>query len=137
MPMEYTIVRSLRLAYARAWGRIDIDDILQMGTRLFSDQDWETGFNVLLDYRDIEHMDIQGREVRQIIDLDKANKAKFKGSKCAVVSDLNHVFGLSRMWQIMSDGVADMDSMVFRNLSQALDWLGLKPNVLDSIRLPS
>ena len=133
MPIRHKIIPSAKIAYAKAWGTLALEEILREGNNLFSDEGWEDGFDVILDYREAVKMDLNMEDVRQIVRQDKVNNTHLKGCRCAVVANGDHAYGLSRMWQMMSDGETNVDAMVFRDISQALDWLGLAPEILDSL----
>ena len=133
MSVRFRIISSAKFAHFKVSGNITtIEEILCKGTSLFTDEDWENGFNVLLDYRDVSQMDIYGSDVRQLVFQDKKNSHLFDKSRFAVVAVKDFVYGLARMWEILSEHTR-IECRVLRNIDKALDWLGYSPEILYSV----
>lgn len=124
MPIEYKIIPDQKIAYIRAWGKITVDEILSEGARMFGEPEWENGTNILCDYSEITDFSIDTRDIEKVVRQDKKNDPIIGKCKCAVVAKDDYVFGFSRMWEILSMDT-ELTSMVFRNLKDALRWLGL------------
>ena len=132
MSIQYRIIREQKLAYIKCWGMVTTEEILLEGTKLFSDEDWENGFNLLLDYREVTETDLCSQGIMKIVIQDKQNEFLFDKSKCAVIADKDILYGLSRMWELLSIENKG-EKMVFRDVNDALSWLGLSSEFLDQI----
>ncbi len=135
MSLKFKIVSDLKIAYIRASGKITADEILIEGARLFTSSEWVNGFNILCDYREITEFDLKSKDVEKIVKQDKSNESLFNKSKCAIVADIDSVFGLSRMWEIHSENENNkIETMVFRNIEDSLRWFGMDVNVFQLIK---
>ena len=132
MTIRYKIFPDLEILYIGGTGNVTTDEITTTGAKVFAESEWTNGFNILIDYREISKFEVKAEGVHKIINQDKANKHLFDQSKCAIVADSDLVYGLSRMWEILSED-SKIPTMIFRNIEDALQWLGLDR---DSERLP-
>lgn len=136
MPIIYRIIPEQKISYIKAWGKISVDEIILEGARMFSEKEWENGFNILCDYREIIEVISKSEDIMEIVEHDKKNEPIFNKSKCAIVAKSDLIFGLSRMWEILSEDTK-LTKMVFRDIKDAKRWLGLSLDSLDSIyKLP-
>lgn len=55
MPYCYEIDRAERIAYVRGWGRLDLEETLQAPVELANHRDFEPGFGVVVDLRDLDY----------------------------------------------------------------------------------
>lgn len=133
MPVEYKIIPDQKIAYIRAWGKVTADEIMIEGARMFAESDWVNGYNILCDYREITELNIKIEDIERIVIQDKEHEPLFDQSKCAVVSTGDLIFGLSRMWETLSED-NKLERIIFRNFDDALGWLGIDIDVLRSIR---
>ena len=122
MPILYRIVPDKKVAYIKASGNVSVDEIMIEGARMFAETEWENGFNILCDYREITEFDLSNEDIHKVTDQDKLHEPIFDKSKCAVVATSNLVFGLSRMWEILSQNT-NLTTMVFKDIREAIDWL--------------
>ena len=58
MPIRYRIVPDQKFAYIRAWGKVTVDEIVIEGARMFAEKEWENGFNILCDYREVTEFNL-------------------------------------------------------------------------------
>jgi hypothetical protein len=85
---------------------------------------WEApGF---LDLRAVERFEVTSAGLRKLVALDaKYTEQHGLLMRSAIVAPSDLAFGMSRMYQILSDG--DLHSVgVFRSLSDAEEWLGVR-----------
>ena len=132
MPIVYRIIPEQKLLYVKGTGRVTADEIMTEGATMFADSEWTNGFHVLLDYREISELGVTREGVGRIVHQDKANEHLFDKSKCAIVAGSDVVFGVSRMWESLSQE-NKVTTMVFRHFEDALKWLGLDESVVHSI----
>ncbi|MCP3924845.1 MAG: hypothetical protein GY714_19885 [Desulfobacterales bacterium] len=69
----------------------------------------------------------------KIINQDKNNEFLFDQSKCAIVAGSDLVFGVSRIWESLSDD-NKIETMVFRNIEDSLSWLDIDELAFQSIK---
>jgi hypothetical protein len=129
MPILYRIVSDKKVAYIKASGKITVDEIMIEGARMFAETEWENGFNVLCDYREATEFEPIKEDIQRISDQDKAHEPLFDKSKCAIVATSDLVFGLSRMWEILSHNT-NLTTNVFRDIREAIDWLEMDMDFL-------
>ena len=119
MTIRYKIIPDLKILYVRGMGKVTADEIITGGARMFAASEWTNGFNILLDYREISELSVKTEDINKLVDQDKTNKHLFDKSKCAIVAGSDLVFGVSRMWEILSEDKKNA-KMVFRNIEDAL-----------------
>lgn len=76
----------------------------------------------LCDYSEIERLDMATVWVRRLADEDKRAADVNPGMLIAVVGKTELTYGLLRMWQVYAEPSA-LKTAVFRNVSDALDWI--------------
>ena len=133
MPVKYKIVSDQKFVYVKATGEVTADEIMIEGARMFTDSEWINGFNILCDYRKITEFDLKSSDLSQIVEQDKNNEPLFDKSKYAIVADSDLVFGISRMWEILSENNL-ITTMIFRNTIDSLRWLNLEESVFQSVK---
>ena len=120
MPSAYILDESRSLLLSRAWGVFTDQDLLTHHTAFTRDPRFRPGFNQLADLRDVTSLAVTSAGVRQ-----QVRETPFgAGSRRALVVGSDVAFGMARMFQILQDeSVADVE--IFRELDDALAWLGL------------
>ena len=86
MPIAYRILPDKKLAYIRAWEEVTVDDVMVEGARMFAETEWENGFNILCDYREVTKFDLRYDDIEKVVGQDRKNEPQFDKSKCAVVA---------------------------------------------------
>ena len=119
MTIGYKIIPDLKILYVRGMGKVTADEIITGGSGIFAASEWTNGSNILIDYREISELSVKTEDIEKIIDQDKTNEHLFDKSKCAIVAGSDLVFGVSRMWEILSEDKKNA-KMVFRNIEDAL-----------------
>ena len=124
MSIFYSINPAKHLVHAVA-GKIMTPDCIR-GFRASLRQDSMLGsrYSLLVDLRTIESVQIASDEIR----LLTRSPVLSEHSKRALVADSSLVFGMSRMYQMLS--ARDAAFKVFDAMDAANDWLGLSPSQL-------
>ena len=135
MPIIYKIVPDRKAAYIKAIGEVTVEDILLEGAKMFAQSEWENGFSILCDYREVTEFNIDTKQVRMIVEQDMKHDPMLDKSKCAVVATDDLVYGMSRMWEILSADTR-LTTEVFRDINDAINWLELDLDIFDSIKGP-
>ena len=97
---------------------------------MFTDTEWENGLNILCDYRDTLEFAVEVEDVKEVVRQDRQHEPLFDKSKCAIVANTDLIYGISRMWELLSEDI-NIPRMVFRDINDAQIWLGLDSNFLD------
>ena len=120
MPADYVIDSAHRLVISRGHGVFIAADYQEHMIRLLRDPAFDPDFDQLVDCRSIVKMDLSGQ---QIMALASRSVFSTKSRRAfVVVSDVQ--FGLSRMLAAHRETMEGQSVMVFRQMSEALAWLG-------------
>ena len=125
-PIRFEIDTANRLRRAIFTGLITEPILLQSYTELLSDIDYDSTLNDLVDMTNVERLEVAGSGVRDLVDMFTKSGA-VSSTKLALVAPLSHVFGLSRMYEMMSEGTSEQ-IQVFSDLKEAEEWLGIAPS---------
>jgi hypothetical protein len=124
MPADYHMLPEEKLVLFNPKGVFKVKDIMTAGAQLFTDSSWENGFKVLADYRGITEFNPSVKELENLVKQDSVLNPKFDKSHMAVVVPNEFLFNIMRVWEMMSlENI--IHSRVFKDLSPALDWLGV------------
>ena len=58
MPITYVIVPDQKTAYIKAIVEVTVEDIMSEGVKMFAQNEWENGFNILCDYREVTELNM-------------------------------------------------------------------------------
>jgi hypothetical protein len=120
MPAHYKIDKARRLVSSVATGTFTDDDLRGHTRGLAADPDFDPSFRQIFDLRGITDLDLTGPQMRE-----RARENPWKeGSRRAFVCSREVVYGMARMYQLLTDDGPD-EIRVFRKMSEALAWLGL------------
>jgi len=133
MPILYKIVPDKNFAYVKASRKVTVDEIMTAGARMFAEAEWANGFNILCDYRETTEFNLSNEDIQRVVAQDKAHEPNFDKSKSAIVATSDLVFGLSRMWEILSENT-NLTTMVFRDIHKAIAWLKIDMDFLALIK---
>ena len=125
MPIKYDIIKKTKLVMAVGSGVVTANDILDHLKSLAEDNSYIAPMKKLIDYRNVESLNVSSEEAPLIVQRKNALAKKFAGEKCAFVSPGDLTFGTARVHQALADG-ADIDTEVFRSIEEAINWLDIK-----------
>jgi hypothetical protein len=121
MPFDFSIHAAQGVVYSSARGIFSRTDALEHVKRLKQEPDFHPGLNQLFDFRTATTIDLSGEEIEQLAVRDVFSKQ----SKRAFVVSSNLQFGMARMFALYRDTRGETGVQVFRELPEALAWLGL------------
>ena len=133
MPLKSVVVEEARLVVTRVSGVLKLPDLEENRASLLADPAFDPSFDHLFDLRGAEAGAFPSKDVEQATRF----RAFSETSRRAVVAPHDLSFGLARMYQShrtdLSHGIR-----VFRDVDEALGWLGLDPEApcLREIRNP-
>ena len=119
-----TIDKEQKLARVSASGKVNALELRDIFSELIKHRDWQPGFDILCDYREIVDFDVSTQDIDEITKWQISMDHMIGNGKCAVVASRDSVFGMSRMWEMISAN-RSQDICVFRELDDAVSWLGI------------
>lgn len=124
MPCEFLIDTERRLVISRGTGSFRFDDFVKHMAILAPDPRFRPEFDHLVDGRGFEQFDVSAAQVQAM-----GSQSLFApGSRRAFVVSSDHQFGLGRMFAAYREMKLNQTTMVFRDMRDALAWLGLPPD---------
>jgi len=118
MPCAYTIDLARSLVLSLGWGVLTDRELLAHVRALTADPRFARDFRQLADLRDVTDVQITASTIREMVGLNPFGA----GARRAVVVTNDVVFGMARMYQILSDESLD-ELRIFRKMDDALQWL--------------
>ncbi|UCD65319.1 MAG: hypothetical protein JSW69_04605 [Deltaproteobacteria bacterium] len=122
MPIEYEIIEDQQLVLAKGSGVITGGDVVGHLDSLAADGKYKAPMKKLVDYRYIDDIRISSEEAVTIALKKDTFSKKFYGEKCAFVTPGERTYNTSRAHQALVNST-DIDTAVFREIKEALDWL--------------
>lgn len=127
MPLRVEVNKSRHLIIKTAVGDVSFTDVQQSCEQMFSDPDFDPSFDMLWDARLATSIDLSSNQVIHFAQ----NPMLHQDSRVAFVASESHVFGVLRMFEIYYSMIASpAQTHVFRNVNEALKWLG-QPSLED------
>ena len=117
------IDKERKLAKIAASGRINVIELKDIFLEIVEHEDWQAGFSMLCDYSGIENFDVTTKDIDDITEWQTSIDALIGDGRCAVIACKDSVFGMSRMWEMMSSE-RSQQICVFRQINDAVTWLG-------------
>ena len=102
-----------------ACGVFTMADVLAHQEKLLKDSDFDPSFSHLVDLTHITKLGLETEEVHRL-----AGWSIFSpDSRRAILANTDHVFGVSRMYEMLREGFGAQGIRVFHNLDDALEWV--------------
>jgi hypothetical protein len=121
MPADYTIDKSQRMVFSKADGIMTDEDVYAHQEKLRDDPDFDPGFSQLVDCTKVTKADDLSTDA--IYELARRHLFGAE-SKRAFVAPQNLVYGLIRMFQILTNDYPD-ELLVCKDLTEARKYLKL------------
>jgi hypothetical protein len=122
MPADYTIDKSLKMVFSKAYEILTDQDIISHQEMLRDDPDFDPGFSQLVDCTGVTKADDLSTDA--IYEL--ARRRLFGAeSQRAFVAPQKLVYGLVRMFQILTNDYPD-ELVIFKDLTEARKYLKLE-----------
>ena len=112
-----------RMAQITARGSVNVLELKEIFLEIVGHRDWQAGFKMLCDYRGIVDFAVTTRDIDNINEWQASIDAVIGDGKCAVVACKDLVYGMSRMWELISSE-RSQQIRVFRQMKDAVIWLG-------------
>ncbi len=124
MSIEYVIIPEHRLVHVRILGHVKMVDHVEHFRKLSLDPGYARPMLKLTDYRGCTHYEINAQDERGIAREMGRYTDVFAGEQCAIFAPEPHIYGMKRIYQAVSEQ-SGMETAVFAELGEALEWLGL------------
>jgi len=120
MSSSFTVDPARSLVLSRGWGPLTSADLTQYARLLADDPRFRPDFCQLCDLREVTEVRVGASGIREVAALNPFGA----GARRAVVVGSDVVFGLARMYQMLTESSPD-EVEIFRDLDEALRWLGV------------
>ncbi len=123
MPVSYRIDVANGIVYSEARGRVTDDEMIDHQNRLRDDPAFRSDFRQLYDFRGVEAVAVTTSGVRRLAEGNVFGA----GSRRAIVTAQEAVYGLVRMYQTLKDQSPDVLRIFRDDIEEARTWLGCPP----------
>ena len=125
MAIRYKIFEDLKFVYAVGTGALTLDDLLSHTEELANDPKYVAPMLKLIDYRNLQENKTTFADSERFAAAKSSFADRFSGEKFAVVVPTDNSFGMARHNSAhLKPGC--FEHGVFREIKEALDWLGLE-----------
>lgn len=121
MPIRYRVHRNLQVVHTVIDSTAEEADLCSYGDQVVSDVDFDSGFDRVVEFAQNGHTSDASLTLRALYRLLPPSSRIQR----AVVAPGDLDFGISRQFQLIYD-LSDEQFAVFRDLTDALDWLGIE-----------
>ena len=121
MPADYRIDVEQATVFSRASGRLTDDDLQNHQRRLREDPDFRPDLNQLFDFQTVTDLQVTAAGIRILAERNPFGA----GARRAFVVASQVMYGMLRMFQILTDDHPDELRVQFSDLEAARAWLGL------------
>jgi hypothetical protein len=122
VPAAYELDLTCQLVRTHEWGVLTDEDLRVLYEKIRTDPAFEPTFRQLCDLREVTKITTTADALRSLAQTNTFSP----GSRRAFVVGRTVDFGLARMFQAYSE-VEGQTVEVFREMNDALEWLGLAP----------
>jgi hypothetical protein len=133
MPIRFRLFKSQHLILAEGTDPLTDADCSAHARRVLSHSDFKSGFFELLDLREASVSALTGNGVFMTAREVAPHIKRLTRSKLAIVVADEAMFGMARMYQLFI-GEFFKGVQVFRNIDEALDFVGLEPPELSRLK---
>lgn len=118
---DYQILPDHKLVVLRFWGTTTAEEILGMSAALRGDPGFSESYDTVVDNSRLEGA-MPGQEMREL----EEPRTHFLDSptRVAIVAPTDLTYGMSRMYQLVTEFRSPSEVGVFRDMASALAWLG-------------
>lgn len=123
--VEINIDKNKNIVFFEVGETFDYEHFEIAFKKAVSDKSYDKNMNIMWDLRKLKFSSLfkNTNELRKIFNFVKENESNYgKGFKMAIVTSSDLVFGIARMYEMISEGLP-FERMVFRDYEDALSWL--------------
>ena len=123
-PIRYTILDEHGVVHVLVQGHLRAEHLLAYLQALGTDPEYRQGMNVLVDLQGVDPYDVDPATMRVVVSANAEFDRTSQPSRCALVSGEDFVYGMLRMFQLLSEG-QNVEIAAHRDLGEAAAWVGL------------
>ncbi|SMX28181.1 hypothetical protein TRP8649_02296 [Pelagimonas phthalicica] len=128
MPIARRILPEFGLTFVRYFGDVTVKENLDCFLGYIDDPQFDPNFHVLVDQESCTLSEATYSEMRRLAYcLLPYYKARGRASRTALYGPTDVQFGISRLYESVSETYVDRDVGVFRTQEEALAYLGYDP----------
>ncbi len=122
----YTISSKYNLCYVKFTGEVNGKEVIRLKRKIFSDPKWKFGMNQINDYLKVKRLVVEREDIDIIVEVEKEQDTIVKDNKrkLAIVSDNDLYQAIFKYYEVIAKKLL-YKTKVFRNIEQALKWVGL------------
>jgi hypothetical protein len=121
MPVSYSIDTQHPLVYTVFRGDVSDADFVEHLRSLYADPRFDSGMPELVDLTNVTSVSATS----EMIPASARWPLHSSYAQRAIVAPTDYLFGLARMYQSYRDDIGQANLKIFRELTPALEWLGL------------
>ena len=133
MPISFRFYNSQQLILAKGTDPLSDSDCIDHAHQILSHPDFAPGFVELLDLRNANDNNLTGMGVFMTARAVLPYRSRLKKSRLAILVANEAMYGMARMYQL-SIGEFFKGIQAFRNLDEALEFIGLDPSTYNSLK---
>jgi hypothetical protein len=123
MPIDLVYNEESQILIAEIKGHVDFNDFLLVAPKITDDTRFSSNVNMIWDVRQMDLKSFTTEFAAQLLKLRSQLADKRTGSRLAIVANSDFTYGMSRMYQGMSEGDFKQSLNVFRDSVQAEEWI--------------
>ena len=105
-------------------------DIRNVIASYVDNPDAERPHREVFDLREVGTYEINGDDVRMIVEYVRTTGDRFKGGRVAYVANRDMPYGMGRMFSFFAEDLG-IEIQVFRDIKEACAWLGTSVDVIN------
>jgi hypothetical protein len=122
-PIDFEIDEAAGLVRSTGRGILTGKELVEFGRRLFNAPDLPSPYRGICDLREVKQFEGPAAGIRALADLARDSLARAPGGRLAFVTSSASVYGLSRMYEMMSDAPGFEVRVFEADVDAALRWL--------------
>jgi len=123
MEYDFFIDKSLNVLFEKFKGEITFENFVDAIQKSYDHPDWQKDQNVLCDFREA-NLSLSSDEMRRVV---KSFSPDDQAGKLAMIVSHDLEYLMSRMFEITSEFTGIWkEYKIFRNISEAKQWLGIE-----------
>lgn len=126
MTISYRIDPDQGIVLTEASDVLTVRELMAHKQALLNDPQFRPGLKELSDVRQVDQLAVTPDDLRALAAFDHKHAAVLSEHKLALLVPNDYVFGMARMYQLLSESGGD-NVMVFREEGEARRWLELPP----------
>jgi hypothetical protein len=123
MPTDTRIDRSRGLRTHRVTGELSLEAVLRTLGDVYADPEHDPDMDVLWDLREARVRRFSTRDVEDLRDFVSRHWGTGGRGRAALVVSNDLQYGMSRMYEMLSQGTTRGQIRVFRDMREARNWL--------------